>query len=475
MGTVFQNGKGGCWCERKMSKVGKSARYLRTYKTCLLGRATGLKLPNFTFILRRFKNVAFKVLNFKFVIHNSRIYFGKRPVKLVPSKNKQFPSSKGYFTFTIKGWTYYILFAPTGIKVTARRGRKIVRTFVTRKIKKIIKPVKRASIPTCPRYVKGDGAGGSEVKISNTLAGTACIKACMKRKITDKTINGVTVFQNGKGGCWCERKMNKVGKSARYLRTYKTCLFGAGMQIVRILYTRAYASFRQANLKGLQARRVNGYRLSNGNFMFRWINGGYFKMVLTTNTGRYIKDGYVKSPGKTWKNPATWTNHSPKFYTIVGFHGIRATGLKFPSFSILLRRFAGWQFSFPGLKFHFIIRNGMITIRGHAMRLLPSRFSRFPASKGWFTFKYLTWTYYINISTRGIKVFRMHGRTIQGGRIQGKGTPLFRMPKISSILRRFKNVAFRVLNFKFVIHNSRIYFGKRPVKLVPSKNKQFPA
>ena len=84
-------------------------------------------------------------MNFKFVIHNSRIYFGKRPVKLVPSKNKQFPASKGYFTFTIKGWTYYILFAPTGIKVTARRGRKIVRTFVTRKIKKIIKPVKKAS------------------------------------------------------------------------------------------------------------------------------------------------------------------------------------------------------------------------------------------------------------------------------------------------------------------------------------------
>ena len=95
-----------------------------------------------SFILRRFKNVPFKVMNFKFVIHNSRIYFGKRPVKLVPSKNKQFPASKGYFTFTIKGWTYYILFAPTGIKVTARRGRKIVRTFVTRKIKKILRPVK---------------------------------------------------------------------------------------------------------------------------------------------------------------------------------------------------------------------------------------------------------------------------------------------------------------------------------------------
>merc|ERR1711962_655550 len=154
MGTVFQNGKGGCWCERKMSKVGKSARYLRTYKTCLLGRATGLKLPNFTFILRRFKNVAFKVLNFKFVIHNSRIYFGKRPVKLVPSKNKQFPSSKGYFTFTIKGWTYYILFAPTGIKVTARRGRKIVRTFVTRKIKKILRPVKLPKISFILRRFK---------------------------------------------------------------------------------------------------------------------------------------------------------------------------------------------------------------------------------------------------------------------------------------------------------------------------------
>merc|ERR1711928_17906 len=90
----------------------------------------------------------------KFVIHNSRIYFGKRPVKLVPSKNKQFPASKGYFTFTIKGWTYYILFAPTGIKVTARRGRKIVRTFVTRKIKKILRPVKLPKISFILRRFK---------------------------------------------------------------------------------------------------------------------------------------------------------------------------------------------------------------------------------------------------------------------------------------------------------------------------------
>ena len=75
--------------------------------------------------------------------------------------------------------------------------------------------------------MNGDGAGGSEVKISNTLAGTACMKACMKRRIKDKTINGITVLRNGKGGCWCERKMNKVSKTARYVKMYKTCLLGS--------------------------------------------------------------------------------------------------------------------------------------------------------------------------------------------------------------------------------------------------------
>ena len=92
---------------------------------------------------------------------------------------------------------------------------------------------------------------------------------------------------------------------------------------VHIKFTGAFANFHQANLKGLQARRVKGYRLSNGNFIFVWKNGGLWKMVLTSNTGRFIKDGYVKNPGKTWKNPKTWTTHKPKFYTIHGFHGIR--------------------------------------------------------------------------------------------------------------------------------------------------------
>ena len=99
------------------------------------------------------------------------------------------------------------------------------------------------------------------------------------------------------------------------------------MLIIFIGFTGAYASFRQANFKKNVAQRVNGYRLANGNFIFLWKNAPYFKMVLTTNTGKYIKDGYVKFPGKTWKNPATWTNHSPKFYTIVGFHGIGGAGM----------------------------------------------------------------------------------------------------------------------------------------------------
>ena len=69
-------------------------------------------------------------------------------------------------------------------------------------------------------FILGDGIGGTEKKISNSLKGEACVAACLERKKWDLDINGVTVLQNGEGGCWCEIKMT----STSYSKKYKTCL-----------------------------------------------------------------------------------------------------------------------------------------------------------------------------------------------------------------------------------------------------------
>ena len=79
-------------------------------------------------------------------------------------------------------------------------------------------------IPSCPSFDIGDGAGGGEEKISSTRTGKECIDACIERRRVDTTVNGVTVYQDGRGGCYCENNMTTVGKSD----DYKTCLLEKG-------------------------------------------------------------------------------------------------------------------------------------------------------------------------------------------------------------------------------------------------------
>jgi hypothetical protein len=68
-------------------------------------------------------------------------------------------------------------------------------------------------------------------------------------------------------------------------------------------------------------------------------------------------------------NPKTWTTHKPKFYTILGFQGIKTVGWKF-----LIRRLAGtWGFKFPKASFKFVIRNQRITIGRRTLKLRPSK------------------------------------------------------------------------------------------------------
>ncbi len=83
----------------------------------------------------------------------------------------------------------------------------------------------------------------------------------------------------------------------------------------------ATADFSQSNVGGVQSQGVSGELLNNGNFIFMWRDDGYFKMVLTSNSGNKIKDGYVYAPGRTWKDPNTWETARlrPNTYSITNF------------------------------------------------------------------------------------------------------------------------------------------------------------
>ena len=68
------------------------------------------------------------------------------------------------------------------------------------------------------KFQLGDGTGGNEIKLGNQK-GKECVDACLKKRETDIDINGVTLFSDGKGGCWCEKKM----KARNSNKIYKSC------------------------------------------------------------------------------------------------------------------------------------------------------------------------------------------------------------------------------------------------------------
>lgn len=70
-------------------------------------------------------------------------------------------------------------------------------------------------------FISGDGLGGTELKVGNQK-GSQCIDACMERRKSDGTINGVTVKNNKAGGCWCERNMASRNSNSYY----KSCFIG---------------------------------------------------------------------------------------------------------------------------------------------------------------------------------------------------------------------------------------------------------
>jgi len=75
-------------------------------------------------------------------------------------------------------------------------------------------------------WTVGDGIGGSEEKISETLTERECMLACR----SDGRFNGATVNANGQGGCWCEAGMTDIDSSAT---TYETCRFDVDWILLR--------------------------------------------------------------------------------------------------------------------------------------------------------------------------------------------------------------------------------------------------
>ena len=52
--------------------------------------------------------------------------------------------------------------------------------------------------------------------LSDGHRGKSCVEACIVRKKKIESINGVTVFKDGRQGCWCEVGMTHVVESQQY-------------------------------------------------------------------------------------------------------------------------------------------------------------------------------------------------------------------------------------------------------------------
>ena len=81
---------------------------------------------------------------------------------------------------------------------------------------------------------------------------------------------------------------------------------------------RATADFWQKDMEGAQEKTDHGHLLDDGNFIFWWLDGPIRKMVLTTNYGKQMQQGYLAA-AELWENPETWRTITNAFYYIENF------------------------------------------------------------------------------------------------------------------------------------------------------------
>ena len=84
------------------------------------------------------------------------------------------------------------------------------------------------------------------------------------------------------------------------------------------IFMRATADFWQKDMEGAQEKTDHGHLLPDGNFIFWWLDGPIRKMVLTTNYGKQMQQGYLAA-AELWENPETWRTITNAFYYIENF------------------------------------------------------------------------------------------------------------------------------------------------------------
>ena len=78
--------------------------------------------------------------------------------------------------------------------------------------------------------------------------------------------------------------------------------------------------------------------------------------------------------------------------------------------SIILRRLSGS--SFKVLRFKFTIDNGRIWFKGKPMQIIGSKSPIYPSSKGYYSFKFKGWNYFIHFYPIGMKIYAVLGKMI---------------------------------------------------------------
>jgi hypothetical protein len=434
-------------------------------------------------LLKRFSHgksrttIHIKGIKFKIHIYGSKLQLGKVAMKLLSSKNKKYPASKGWFTFAYHGWTFYIMITTKHIRMVGVKG------------KKVYKKMLMSSVPIT-KYLhhivsKGKKPGKKPVKKPSKKPGKK--NPGKKRPLIRPSISHgpllVSQSVDFKDHRYQARVYGSTWQDAqRHCRSYGGNLATVTSKHLDNLLLKMLTKLR------LKAAWI-GYNDIKREGHWEWVNPtqrnskyNNWRHGEPNNIGNEDCAAVVKGWGGKW-NDAKCSN---KYGFICETGGSSSTThhVITSKFLILLKRFSNWVFSFPGLKFHFYISGGKLMLKNGkaklAMKLLPSTNKKYPASKGWFTFAYHGWTYYVMITIKGVRMVGVHGKKVYGARIArphySVGKPLVHLnlaPK-GFVLRRLNGRTFNILNFHFKIYRGHIFFGKRPMKLVKSTNKKFP-
>ena len=90
------------------------------------------------------------------------------------------------------------------------------------------------------------------------------------------------------------------------------------------MYSAAVADFQKRNGNYWQTQSTNtfGVLQKNGDFIFAQYIRNYRRLVRTSNSGAFIKAGYIALAAANWEKSENWKEVS--FYRVTNFTGIRS-------------------------------------------------------------------------------------------------------------------------------------------------------